>query len=55
MAAPIRQHTGQVAAVLTALGAAGGFDAAPEGRIATRVRQEADAISAALWFDGERG
>jgi DNA-binding IclR family transcriptional regulator len=55
VAAPIRLHTGQVAAVLTALGAAGGFDAAPEGRIATRVRQEADAISAALGFDGERG
>lgn len=55
VAAPIRQHTGHVAAVLTALGAAGGFDAAPAGRIATRVRQEADAISAALGFDGERG
>lgn len=52
VAAPIRQHHGQVAAVLTALGASGGFDAAPAGRIATRVRQEADAISAALGFAG---
>ena len=50
VAAPIRQHSGQVTAVLTALGASGGFDAAPEGHIATRVRQEADAISAALGF-----
>ena len=50
VAAPIRRHSGQVVAVLTALGASGGFDAAPDGRIATRVRQEADAISAALGF-----
>ena len=50
VAAPIRGHSGQVVAVLTALGASGGFDAAPDGRIATRVRQEADAISAALGF-----
>ncbi len=52
VAAPIRRHDGQVAAVLTALGASGGFDAAPDSRIATRVRQEADAISAALGFVG---
>lgn len=52
VAAPIRQHSGQVAAVLTALGATGGFDPAPEGRIALRVRQEAEAISAALGFAG---
>ncbi len=52
VAAPIRQHTGQVAAVLTALGASGGFDAAPAGRIATCVRQEAEGISAALGFVG---
>ena len=52
VAAPIRSHTGQVAAVLTALGASGGFDPAPEGRIATLVRREADAISAALGFAG---
>lgn len=52
VAAPIRQHDGHVAAVLTALGASGGFDAAPDGRIAQRVRQEAQAISAALGFAG---
>jgi DNA-binding IclR family transcriptional regulator len=55
VAAPIRQHSGQVAAVLTALGASGGFDATPHGRIAMRVRQEADAISAALGFAAEVG
>ncbi len=49
-AAPIRQHTGQVAAVLTALGASGGFDADPAGPIARRVRQEAEAISAGLGY-----
>lgn len=52
VAAPVRNHAGKVAAVLTALGASGGFDVAPGGRIATRVRQEADAISAALGFTG---
>jgi DNA-binding IclR family transcriptional regulator len=50
VAAPIRQHDGRVAAVLTALGASGGFDAAPNGRIAQRVMAEAGAISAALGF-----
>lgn len=53
VAAPIRQHTGQVVAVLTALGTSGGFDAAPDGHIAARVRQEVDAISAALGFAGD--
>ena len=43
---------GQVAAVLTALGASGGFDPAPEGRIALRVVQEAGAISRALGLVG---
>ena len=50
VAAPVRDHAGKVAAVLTALGASGGFDAAPGGRIAAQVRQEALAISAALGF-----
>lgn len=52
VAAPIRQHTGQVAAVLTALGASGGFDPTPDGSIARRVRREAAAISQALGFQG---
>ncbi len=52
VAAPIMGHTGQVTAVLTALGASGGFDPSPDGRIAARVRQEAVAISAALGFVG---
>ena len=48
VAAPIRQHDGHVVAVLTALGASGGFDPAPDGRIAVRVVQEAGEISRAL-------
>ena len=48
--APIRNHTGAVVAVLTALGASGGFDARPAGRIATRVREEAVAVSGGLGF-----
>ena len=52
VAAPILQHDGHVVAVLTALGASGGFDPAPGGRIAGRVVQEAGAISRALgWVE----
>jgi DNA-binding IclR family transcriptional regulator len=53
VAAPIRQHDGHVVAVLTALGASGGFDPAPDGRIAGRVVWEAGEISRALgWVEG---
>ncbi|GAA4348946.1 IclR family transcriptional regulator [Variovorax defluvii] len=48
VAAPIRDHTGRVCAVLTALGATGGFDALETGPIAAAVRREAAAISATL-------
>ena len=52
VAAPILQHDGHVVAVLTALGASGGFDPAPGGRIAGRVVQEAGEISRALgWVE----
>ena len=52
VAAPIPQHDGHVVAVLTALGASGGFDPAPGGRIAGRVVQEAGEISRALgWVE----
>lgn len=50
VAAPVQDHSGRVVAVLTALGASGGFDPAPEGPIGRRVRQEAAAISTALGF-----
>lgn len=48
VAAPVRDHSGQVAAVLTALGASGGFDASLDGPVARAVLQEAQAISQAL-------
>ncbi|GIZ53321.1 transcriptional regulator [Noviherbaspirillum aridicola] len=48
VAAPIFDYTGRVCAVLTALGATGGFDTDPTGRIASLVRREAADISAAL-------
>jgi len=48
VAAPIVDFSGRTCAVLTALGATGGFDAAADGPIARMVRQEADAISAQL-------
>ncbi|MCJ7800603.1 MAG: IclR family transcriptional regulator [Polaromonas sp.] len=50
VAAPVFDHTGRVSAVLTALGATGGFDPAADGVIATQVILEASAISAALGF-----
>lgn len=50
VAAPIHDHTGKVAAVLTALGATGGFDTTAEGRIRSEVMHEASGISAALGF-----
>ena len=48
VAAPIFDYTGRVCAVLTALGASGGFDTDPAGKIASLVRREAADISAAL-------
>lgn len=54
VAAPIFDHTGRVSAVLTALGATGGFDPAAGGRIATLVIHEASTISAALGFSEQK-
>ncbi|GIX24121.1 MAG: transcriptional regulator [Caldimonas sp.] len=48
VAAPLYDHSGQVRAVLTALGATGGFDASPQGPIAQALAAEARAASAAL-------
>jgi DNA-binding IclR family transcriptional regulator len=52
VAAPIFDHTGHVSAVLTALGASGGFDSRPDGKIVNLVIHEAQSISAALGFSG---
>jgi len=50
VAAPVRDAGGRVCAVLTALGATGGFDPSTEGPIATAVRQEADETSLRLGY-----
>ena len=51
VAAPVFDHTGRVCAVLTALGAARGFDTRPDGKIASLVIRNAAEISAALGFE----
>lgn len=48
VAAPLVDYTGRAGAVLTALGASGGFDAHPAGPIAQAVRDAARAVSRAL-------
>lgn len=50
VAAPLIDYTGQVRAVLTALGATGGFDPSPQGPIARTVREEAEAVSRSLGY-----
>lgn len=54
VAAPIRDASGRTAAVLTALGASGGFDTRPGGPICQAVMAEAAQISAAMGFDPAR-
>lgn len=53
VAAPLYDYTGRVCAVLTALGATGGFDPSVDGRIAIAVRREAHAASTLLGYTGE--
>lgn len=48
VSAPIHDHSGRVCAVLTALGATGGFDASPQGAIAQAVQHEARQLSRLL-------
>ncbi|MEK6295872.1 MAG: IclR family transcriptional regulator, partial [Paraburkholderia tropica] len=48
--APLFDHTGKLCAVLTALGATGGFDATPDGPIGRALRDEAAAASALLGY-----
>ncbi|QBQ97232.1 IclR family transcriptional regulator [Paraburkholderia pallida] len=50
VSAPMFDHTGRLCAVLTALGATGGFDASPEGPVADALRREAAAASALLGY-----
>lgn len=50
VAAPILDHRGRIVAVLTALGASGGFDPAAGGPVGTQVREEALRISRALGY-----
>ena len=50
VAAPLFDYHGHVVAVLCALGASGGFDPDPQGRIARAVCQEARSISASLGY-----
>ena len=52
VAAPVRDYTGRVCAVLTALSATGGFDPSIDGPIGRAVREEAAAISVLLGFAG---
>lgn len=48
VAAPVYDFTGRVCAVITALGATGGFDPSADGVIAKAVQREAEATSAKL-------
>lgn len=48
VSAPIYSYTGRPCAVLTALGATGGFDASPDGRVGLALRREALTISRLL-------
>jgi DNA-binding IclR family transcriptional regulator len=50
VSAPLLNHGGRPCAALTALGATGGFDAAPDGAIARAVRREAEAASVLLGY-----
>ncbi|WP_084168918.1 IclR family transcriptional regulator [Paraburkholderia acidipaludis] len=50
VSAPLFDHTGKLCAVLTALGATGGFDASLDGPVGTALRREAAAASALLGY-----
>lgn len=54
LSAPIFDHRGTLAAALSAIGPAGGFDAAWNGRVAERLRAAAGRISHALGFVADR-
>ena len=50
VAAPLFDYNGHVVAVLCALGASGGFDPDPQGRIAVAVCEEARSVSISLGY-----
>ncbi|MFS2054499.1 IclR family transcriptional regulator, partial [Variovorax sp. CT11-76] len=50
VAAPVHDFTGRVCAVITALGASGGFDPSADGEIATAVLREAATTSEVLGY-----
>ncbi|MCU6615628.1 IclR family transcriptional regulator [Achromobacter mucicolens] len=50
VSAPLYDHTGRVCAVLTALGATGGFDVSESGAVVAAVKREALAASVALGY-----
>ena len=50
VSAPLYDHTGRVCAVLTALGATGGFDVSEGGAVVAAVKREALAASVALGY-----
>ncbi len=50
VSAPVYDYTGRLCAVLTALGATGGFDPAIDGPIGTVVREEAVMVSSQLGY-----
>ncbi|RAR51725.1 IclR family transcriptional regulator [Paraburkholderia unamae] len=54
VSAPLFDHSGKLCAAITALGATGGFDAAPDGPIGRAVRREAEASSALLGYVARR-
>lgn len=53
VAAPVFDYTGRVVAVLTALGASGGFDPDPDGATALAVREAAASVGQALGWRPE--
>ncbi|ARP85500.1 IclR family transcriptional regulator [Bordetella genomosp. 9] len=53
VAAALYDYTGRPCAVLTALGATGGFDPSPDGVVARALRDEAQAISRRLGYTGD--
>lgn len=55
VAAPLLDYRGRVTAVLTALGASGGFDTRLDGPICRGLIEEAQAISAAMGHTAEPG
>lgn len=52
VAAPVYNYAGQLCAVITALGATGGFDASVNGVISRQVQEEAKRVSASLGYLG---